>query len=59
MKDCEIHIKVRPQEKLLGRAYIPTQRFADLYSCNEALAKGTVFSELDMPYKPKSTAGMR
>lgn len=55
----EIHIKVKSNEKLVGRAYVPDQNFADIYDPMTSLMKGTAFLELDMPYVPKSVAGMK
>lgn len=53
----EIHITVDSREKLVGRAYVPEQLFADVYDPKAALEHGTAFCELSMPYRPKSKAG--
>lgn len=35
----------------LARAYVPFQIMGKIYSCKEALEKGTLFPELYKPYK--------
>ena len=35
----------------LGFAYIPYQEYRDLYDLKEGLKRGTIFRELDIPYK--------
>lgn len=35
----------------LAIAYVPSQRFGDLYPMAEALGKGTLFRDLYMPYR--------
>ena len=47
----EFQIPTFIKEKL-AHAYVPFQRYVENYSPNEALAKGTLFPELWMPYKP-------
>ena len=37
----------------LAQAYVPFQRFSTLYSQEEALAAGTAFPELNMPYQKR------
>lgn len=34
----------------VGYAYVPVQTFNDIYSPAEALCRGTLFPELDMPF---------
>lgn len=34
----------------LGFAYVPYQEFKDLYDNEEALKRGTIFKELDIPF---------
>ena len=34
----------------LASVYAPTQVFRNLYDCDTALMKGTVFEELDLPF---------
>ncbi|ADD02848.1 conserved hypothetical protein [Thermoanaerobacter mathranii subsp. mathranii str. A3] len=34
----------------LARAYVPLQKYVSLYPPEEAIKKGTIFPELDMPY---------
>ncbi len=38
----------------LARAYVPFQHASELYPPETSLIRGTVFPELDIPYKPKS-----
>lgn len=40
----------RGPEMRLARAYIPNQQLGEVYCPKEALAKGTLFPELWMPY---------
>lgn len=35
----------------LAIAYVPSQRFGDLYPMSEAIGKGTLFRDLFMPYR--------
>lgn len=35
----------------VGFAYVPYQEFKDLYDYKEALNRGTMFKELDIPFK--------
>ena len=37
----------------LARAYIPWQRYTNKWEPFEGLARGTIFPELYMPYKPR------
>jgi hypothetical protein len=37
----------------LAEAYIPYQRYANLYPVEEALQKGTIFADLYRPYPKK------
>ncbi|MDI3528676.1 MAG: hypothetical protein PWQ23_495 [Thermoanaerobacter sp.] len=34
----------------LAQAYVPLQKYVSIYPPEEAIKKGTVFPELDMPY---------
>lgn len=56
---CNIRITSKKDEKLVGRAFVPCQDFADIYDPMMGLDSGTVFAELDMPYPPKTMAGYR
>lgn len=45
-----------PLDKLpLTMAYVPMQEFKDIYSENDALMRGTLFTELDKPFFGKFT----
>lgn len=35
----------------IGMAYVPWQTFRDLHDCDQALCAGTVFRELEKPFK--------
>ena len=35
----------------LAMAYVPIQKFTDLYTAAEGYQNGTVFRELDLPWK--------
>ena len=39
-----------PAKVSLAMAYVPYQRFEKLYSEEKALARGTLFEELDLPF---------
>ena len=45
MGGCEMQIDSMP----LAYAYVPIQRFRMLYDPENALARGTLFEELDLP----------
>ena len=45
MRDCE--------NMQFGQAYVPRQRFVELYTTDEAMRHGTVFKQLHMPYEKK------
>ena len=40
-------------EKKLARAYVPMQRFENIYEPHEALRRGTIFKDLDLPMSRK------
>ena len=35
----------------VGFVYVPYQRFGNLYSLEQGLKQGTIFKELDIPFK--------
>lgn len=40
-----------PQELLsLAMAFVPSQRWQNIYETNVALARGTIFADLDKPF---------
>ena len=41
----------------LGTVYSPCQEWRNLYSPTKALSRGTLFSELDMPFEGKNCNG--
>ena len=42
-----------PEETPLAMAYVPFQSWEDTYAENVALARGTIFPSLDMPFLGK------
>ncbi len=34
----------------LAMAFVPQQTWQDIYECNVALARGTIFADLDLPF---------
>lgn len=38
----------------LAMAYVPRQNWRDIYECDKALMRGTVFCELDKPFRGSS-----
>lgn len=53
-----LNIPVRkfPADTPLAMAYVPYQQWEDTYAENVALAKGTIFPSLDMPFLGKEAA---
>ncbi len=51
-KDCmhERFSHEMKNEKSLAMAYVPWQRWNTVFSAEEALCKGTIFPELDLPF---------
>ena len=49
--DSNMNMKMNmKQEKSLAMAYVPFQKFEDLYDLNMALIRGTIFKQLDKPF---------
>lgn len=46
----ERNIEFMPSNPMYAFAYVPYQRFENLYSANEALWHGTLFKDLYMPF---------
>ncbi len=40
--------RYQPIERV-GYAYVPMQKFGEIYSPEQGLERGTIFSELDLP----------
>ena len=53
---CDLHGQWGLREYPLASVYAPMQIFRDLYDQDTALAKGTIFSELDLPFIGHSVA---
>ena len=50
------NIKPRPQPShgdpmVLAMAYVPVQQWQDLYDAEDALHRGTLFRQLDLPFE--------
>ncbi len=43
----------------LAMAYVPMQKFENIYSVNEALTRGTLFKDLDLPFLGYLNKGVR
>ncbi len=57
---CELKFSDVPLDKLpLAMAYVPMQKFGEVYSEEDALERGTLFPELDKPFKGKFTGVKR
>ena len=56
--DPETRVATLPFEGF-GRAYVPVQRICDIYAIEKSLVRGTVFPELDEPYRPKNKGGFK
>ena len=37
----------------IAMAYVPMQKWKDIYKTDIALARGTIFAQLDLPFKGK------
>ncbi len=53
---CNTHSLWGLAEHPLASVYAPLQQFRDLYDRDTALSKGTIFSELDLPFMGRSVA---
>ena len=40
-----------PESMYLGFAYVPNQKFEDIYDTKEALSNGTIFKSLNIPFE--------
>jgi len=45
----------RTNNPRLGFVYVPYQRFQNLYGLSDALKNGTIFKELNIPFKEYSS----
>lgn len=43
----------------IAMAYVPMQKWTDVYTENDALCRGTLFPELDKPFYGKFTGAKR
>jgi len=43
-------IPFMPSDPIYAFAYVPFQKYENLYSTKKALVRGTVFKDLDMPF---------
>ncbi len=44
-------IPFMPENPMLAFAYVPFQKFENLYKTDKALYRGTVFKDLDVPFE--------
>lgn len=52
MNNIKPHTKPHPADPMvLAMAYVPTQNWKDLYEPEEALSRGTLFRQLDLPFE--------
>lgn len=40
-----------PEKTPIGMAYVPYQQWGEIYEANEGFCRGTMFPELDYPFK--------
>ncbi len=40
-----------PESMYLGFAYVPNQKFENIYDTKEALSNGTIFKSLNIPFE--------
>ena len=53
-RNCERQCESMQMDGMrLAQAYVPPQRFEALFSPQQALCAGTIFEQLEMPYKKK------
>ena len=53
-RNCERQCEAMQMDGMrLAQAYVPPQKFQNLLSPQQALCAGTVFEQLEMPYKKK------
>lgn len=45
------NIRPFPEKTPVGMAYVPYQQWNDLYTADEGFIRGTLFPELDYPFK--------
>ena len=45
------HPHEMPEPMVLAMGYVPAQKWQDLYEPEEALCKGTLFRQLDLPFE--------
>ena len=53
---CEMHSRWGLNDHPLASVYSPLQYFRNLYDRDTALSKGTIFSELDLPFMGQTVA---
>ncbi len=51
MHDSHMH---KNDEQVLAMAYVPRQKFREIYECDKALMRGTIYCELDKPFRGSS-----
>ncbi|MBQ6818354.1 MAG: spore coat associated protein CotJA [Clostridia bacterium] len=48
---AEAHHHRAPSEQRLAMGYVPVQVWRELYEPSEGFPRGTIFKELDLPFK--------
>ena len=56
MGGCEIHSEWGLDGHPLASVYAPLQHFRNLYDRDTALSRGTIFTELDLPFMGQTVA---
>lgn len=44
-------VHMNPDPMVLAMAYVPSQRWQDLYEPEEGFSRGTIFRQLDLPFE--------
>lgn len=56
---CEnVHQPQNMQPMALAMAYVPWQKWTEVYPYDEGLKKGTIFPDLNLPFEGKRKGGM-
>lgn len=50
-----MNIPFMPEDPRLGFAYVPFQKYENLYDIRKGLQQGTIFKDLDIPFEQYSS----
>ncbi len=50
-----MNIPFMPENPRLGFAYVPFQKYENLYDIRKGLQQGTIFKDLDIPFEQYSS----